>query len=233
MDGKAIERQAAIEGDRLRAIAAMLADAFHDDPMQRWLFPDESRRRRRLSRFFELDIRHRLNRRSVMLLAGGGGGVAFWQPPGPWGPPLHRAPAIAPAFLSVLRHHPVLAARTLREVARHHPATPHWYLSHLGVAPDRQGEGLGGALVTAGTDLADAEGMGAYLETTNPDNLAFYRAAGFETARTVEVRGAPEVWLMWRPPRPPGTRETDAGTRLRPGVHQAAETLAATTGSGS
>jgi ribosomal protein S18 acetylase RimI-like enzyme/cytochrome c2 len=181
-------------------VSEMLADAFHEDPMQRWLFPIEQRRHAQLSRYFRLDIRHRLNGRSVVHLADGCAGVAFWHPPGSWAPPVRALPAIAPALLSVALHHPVSAPKVLREVMRAHPMVEHWYLSHLAVAPDRQGTGFGGALVRAGLNRADSAGVGAYLETTNPDNLDFYRSLGFVLCGTVDLNAAPQVWLLWRPP---------------------------------
>ncbi len=195
-----IEALTALRGRAADAVSEMLADAFHEDPMQRWLFPVERRRRDRLSRYFRLDIRHRLNDRSVAHLADGGVGVAFWHSPGTWAPSVGAQLAIAPALLSVARHHPVAAPMLLREVMAAHPTVEHWYLSHLAVAPGRQGSGLGRALVRAGLSRADATGVGAYLETTNPDNLAFYRSLGFDLRETIEMKGAPEVWLLWRPP---------------------------------
>ena len=202
-----IEAFAAIEGRTLDAVAWMLADAFHGDPMQRWLFPFEPRRRARLARYFELDIRRRLNRRSIVHLADEAGGVAFWHPPGSWAPSPRALLGIAPAFLSVARHHPMRASRVLRGVIAHHPTTAHWYLSHLGVAPERQGAGVGRALVEAGLRRADSDGVGAYLETANPDNVAFYEAAGFGAVGTCREEGAPEIWLLWRPPTDASIRE--------------------------
>jgi ribosomal protein S18 acetylase RimI-like enzyme len=182
-----------------RAIAGLLADAFEADPMQQWLFPDDRRRPRRLRRFYELDLEHRLEGRCTVERSGSDG-VAFWHPPGDGATvPVRAALRLAPAFLSVAAHHPVAAVRVLAAVTAARPEEPHWYLSHLAVAPQAQGRGVGGRLLRAGLAGAEADGVGVYLETANPANLPFYGRHGLTQVGTVEVGSAPPVWLLWRP----------------------------------
>lgn len=182
-----------------RRLAGLLAEAFEDDPMQRWLFPNDHYRQRRLRRFYELDVRHRLEGRCAIDLAGSVG-VAFWHPPGDGATvPVRAAVRLAPAFLSVAAHHPLAALRCLAAVAEHRPAEPHWYLSHLAVTPAAQGRGIGARLLYGGVSRAVAGGVGVHLETANPANLGFYRSHGFREVGVVEVRDAPPVWLLWRP----------------------------------
>lgn len=177
----------------------MMAEAFEDDPMQRWLFPDDRRRRRRLRRFYELDIRHRLNGRAHPHCAGDDG-VAFWHPPVDADTvPFFAALRISPAFTSVVAHHPIRAVQVLAEIVRCRPQEPHWYLSHLAVAPGCRGRGLGRELLEIGKANARADGTGVYLETANPSNLTFYARSGFREAGVVDHAGAPPVWLLWRP----------------------------------
>lgn len=187
--------------DDRRRLAPLLADAFEDDPMQRWLFPNARRRHQRLRRFYELDLRHRLEGRCAVDLDGLAG-VAFWHPPGDGATVSVRAGVrLAPAFVSVVAHHPVAAARTLAAVAARRPREPHWYLSHLAVAPGTQGRGVGGRLLQAGVERAVRDHVGVYLETANPANRGFYGARGFTEVGVVEVGSAPPVWLLWRPAR--------------------------------
>lgn len=196
-----------------RALAVLLADAFVEDPMQRWLFPNDRHRRRRLRRFYELDLRHRLEGRCTVERLGPEG-VAFWQPPGDRATvPVRSAVRLAPAFLSVAAHHPAAAMRVLAAVAAARPDEPHWYLSHLAVAPSAQSRGVGSRLLRAGLVRADAEGVGVHLETANPANLAFYARHGFCEVGSVEVRSAPPVWLLWRPAVRAGRHERAATRR--------------------
>ncbi|WP_433871724.1 GNAT family N-acetyltransferase [Saccharopolyspora sp. CA-218241] len=83
----------------------------------------------------------------------------------------------------------------------HRPREPAWFLGTVGVLPDRQGRGLGRAVVEPGLRAADEQGAPAYLETSLPGNVAFYRGLGFEVVAEVELPGGgPTTWAMSRPP---------------------------------
>jgi GNAT superfamily N-acetyltransferase len=88
----------------------------------------------------------------------------------------------------------------LFEAAR--PASPpHYYLSLLGSDPARRGNGYGMALLDHTLAQIDAEGMPAYLESSNPDNDARYERRGFR--RFGEFKrpdGGHTVAKMWREP---------------------------------
>jgi predicted N-acetyltransferase YhbS len=77
------------------------------------------------------------------------------------------------------------------------PATPHWYLSHLGVAPHMQGRGVGAALMRAMPPMRD--GAPAYLEC-KPGNVAFYERFDFAVSGEVTIDADLSVLTMWRPP---------------------------------
>ena len=185
--------------DQLQRVASVLAEAFQHDPMLKWLYPDPLHRRRRLERLYELDVRHRLNGNSIVFRAGNHG-IAFWQPPGTDPYSLRASLRLLPALISVVVHHPLKATRAAAEVYGRRPEEPHWVLNHLAVDATQRGRGTGRALVESGLRLADAEGAGAFLETSNPDNLGFYGAAGFEVIDQVDLDGVPTTWLMWRRP---------------------------------
>ena len=82
---------------------------------------------------------------------------------------------------------------------------PRWYLGVLGVAPERQGQGLGTRLMQPVLERADREGLPVTLETGQPRNLPIYRRHGFEVLRELPPPepGGPPVWTMRRPPRRP------------------------------
>jgi len=76
-----------------------------------------------------------------------------------------------------------------------------WYLSIVGVAPQHQGQGLGGTLVRPILDKADALGVPSYLETFTPKNRGFYRRLGYqEVSSLVEPVTGSEYWIMIREP---------------------------------
>lgn len=180
-------------------MTSVMAEAFRFDPMQVWLFPNERHRTARLRRAYELDVRHRLNGSATPVVVGGSG-IGFWHPPGSDRLTRSAALRVVPGYLSVAAQHPIRARRVLRQVLDRRPSESHWYLSHLAVDVGRQRAGIGRRLLDFGVERAANDGVGVYLETTNPTNLAFYDTAGFRQVGIVRVIGAPPVWLLWRPP---------------------------------
>ncbi|MDQ3481639.1 MAG: GNAT family N-acetyltransferase [Actinomycetota bacterium] len=182
------------------ALGRVLSQAFFDDPVYSWLFPNPANRRRQLHAFFKREIRYRLRTTQVILDAEHRA-VAFWHPPGTWNSSV-RAVGVVPAFVSLIGPRAWRAYRLLLDVDARHPSDAHWYLSHLAVSSSVRSLGIGTQLVCAGLELADADATGTYLETANPANVAFYRRNGFESTGTVTVAGAPAIETMWRPPHP-------------------------------
>jgi len=79
---------------------------------------------------------------------------------------------------------------------------PHWYLCELGVDPDRQGKGIGSALIRPVLNRADAECLPCYCETCTGRAVAFYEKHGFRVAHTADVpSGGPRFWALKREPR--------------------------------
>ena len=89
----------------------------------------------------------------------------------------------------------------LRTWSRHDPDEAHWHLGPVGVLPDRQGGGVGSALMEAFVARVDDDGSAAYLETDKPENVGFYERFGFETTGEDQVHGV-DNWFMWRAARP-------------------------------
>ncbi len=78
-----------------------------------------------------------------------------------------------------------------------------WYLSILGVAPQRQGQGLGRILLEPTLHAADRSGVHCFLETFNGAALRFYRRLGFdEVAEHLEPTTRARYWIMLREPHP-------------------------------
>ena len=88
------------------------------------------------------------------------------------------------------------------ELRRRDVPERHWYLWVLGVEPERQGQGIGGALTQPVFARADAEGLPCYLETDKPDNVPFYRKHGFAVVEEEDLpNGGCHFWTMKRPSR--------------------------------
>lgn len=189
--------------DEAGAVARTLTRAFHDDPVQRFLFPEEHVYRRRALANFELIVRRTLTIGTVYV-AGEHAGAALWLPPG--GDFLDGWRGRLFGLQSVLMVRGALgrAGRLFRALARHHPHEPHWYLPVLGTDPAHQGRGVGSAILAPALARADADGLPAYLESSKEKNLPFYQRHGFEVVSTLEIEDGPTLWPMLRKPRARG-----------------------------
>jgi ribosomal protein S18 acetylase RimI-like enzyme len=176
-----------------------LARAFWADPFLVYFYPDEMVRRQRIRRFFDLVWRANMDD-GYIEVAAAGDAAALWRRAGRWRIPrramLAQLPRMALAYGPAAGR--VLAS--LRCMERHHPAEPHWYLMTLGTDPAAQGRGLGRALVRAGLDRCDADGLPAYLESGSAANIPFYEGLGFGLLAEVTVPGGPTFFPMWRAP---------------------------------
>ena len=184
-------------------VGAALADAFRDDPVIGWLIPvDVNNREQRLHTFFTSMSRSYLRRNKNVYLAGDGAGAALWSAPGSWAlPPSEIARESVPAFRA-FGSNLLRALRTQLEVESEHPKDPkHWYLGYLGVRCDSQGNGIGSLMLREVLDQADAEGVPAYLESSNEKNLSLYERHGFAVTKSYPALGrGPTIWRMWREP---------------------------------
>jgi ribosomal protein S18 acetylase RimI-like enzyme len=185
-------------------MATALALAFADDPLMQWLFgADPPRPTRYTETFFRHEGRRHLKHPTVYT-ADGHPGAAYWDPPGHWKTSMLGMLPLAPTMVRGIGPRLVKALRGLARLEKAHAQHPdHYYLAVLGTRPDRQGEGIGSALMAPVLATCDGEGLGAYLESSKEANIPFYRRHGFEVVGEVAFPGGPSVWPMWRDPRPP------------------------------
>jgi ribosomal protein S18 acetylase RimI-like enzyme len=128
----------------------------------------------------------------------GGGGAALWLPPG-----VHIDDDTVAAVMEATVSPERLSAlgAVLEQTAQYHPSEPHWYLPLIGVDPFRQSKKYGSALLRHALRLCDEGHMPAYLESTNPLNVSFYKRHGFETLGAVAVNSSFSFVPMLRPAR--------------------------------
>jgi GNAT superfamily N-acetyltransferase len=179
----------------LADVTATLTAAFAADPLWRWAFP----RLEDLEVLWRFMIGSALRYRWVRLLDGCTA-ATLWIPPG--GTELtEQEQAELPALLARLigdRASEVLELMDRLEAAHPHDR-PHFYLSLLGTDPAHRGKGLGMALLAENLALIDAEGMPAYLESSNPVNNRRYESVGFVAVGELSTPDdAHVVTTMWR-----------------------------------
>jgi len=204
IEGKRNEKPRIVEAvatDR-KSIADALADAFFDDPVMTWILHDADDRHRPLTGLFATLLRMHYQPLGTVWTTPDFDGAALWAPPGRATVPSMTILRYIPQILGALGRHSVRALRALNHVEHFHPKEPHWYLGVLGTRKVSQGKGIGSALMGPVLGRCDDEGLPAYLESSKPSNIPFYRRFGFEVTGEIELPGGgPPVWPMWREPQ--------------------------------
>jgi ribosomal protein S18 acetylase RimI-like enzyme len=184
------------------SLAEALARAFNDDPGFSHLLRDPGDRTERLRMFFDTELRGIGVPFGLAWTTDDVVGGAIWLPPDAWRVPVTTTLRELPPMASVFGRRLVLAFRSrLRMEGRHPRKPPHWYLAVMGVVPERQGRGLGTALMRPGLGILDAQRIPAYLEASTPRSRELYRRNGFEVIGEFNLPGGgPPLWRMWREP---------------------------------
>jgi len=178
--------------------------AFADDPVANFMFAGARRRRRGLRCFFNSQIGRQYLPGGHVYTTEDRAGTAVWGSPERPRNGLAELRQLLPTAPFLLSARTVRAIRLLVEVDGLHPKEPHWYLATLGTAPERQGQGIGSALLRAMLARVDEEGSPAYLESSKERNVSLYARFGFEVIDELQsAPGNPKLWRMWREPRVP------------------------------
>ncbi len=187
-------------------ICRTLVRAFADDPLVRWMIPDdEAYAGRDGDAFFRLVGRRWFDTGEVWTTPDCVA-ASVWGAPDPGPLPDIVSAELGALYMGFDSATQARMAAVSAAVNAHRPAEPYWYLQFLGTHPDWQRQGFGTALMAPVLERADAEGLGQYLETATDDDIAFYRARGFEVLEAFDVDDTAEpsrhpvtITTMWRP----------------------------------
>ena len=194
MEVPEVRTLASDERDRAIAVQTM---AFSSDPMMRWLYPEAGDY---LEHFpaFAAAFGGRAFANDTAFVADDFGGAAFWLPVGvePDGE------AIAEVIQrSIGAERFAESVPMLEQMEHFHAKELHWYLPMIGVDPAHQGRGLGSALLRHALARCDAEGVAAYLESSNVANVPLYQRHGFDVIGEIQAGDSPVMVPMLRPAR--------------------------------
>jgi ribosomal protein S18 acetylase RimI-like enzyme len=185
---------------------AMVARAFHNDPVSIYVYPNAAERTRRLPLMFNIALRYTL-RYGEITTTPQITGAACWLPPESTTVSIERLLRTDALTTSLKMGLPALrrmnnSENYMRSTQRRCIVEPHWYLWVIGVDPACQGQGVGGMLLRAGLERADASGLPCYLETMNPENVPLYQKFGFTIASEGNIPSSSvRMWGMVRPAR--------------------------------
>jgi GNAT superfamily N-acetyltransferase len=179
----------------LDAATDVLAGAFEHDPLWSWAFTD----RVAMAKWWRLFVEEALRFPWVWVL-GDFAAVSVWIPPAE--AEMTEAGELRAEELihELAGVRPPMVLDLLERFEQAHPHDPpHYCLTLLGTDPQRRGNGYGMELLRQNLEVVDAEGMPAYLESTNPANLPRYESVGFRPHGSFErPDGQHTVSTMWR-----------------------------------
>lgn len=168
--------------------------AFSMDPMVRWSIPQPAKY---LAVFPAIAIAFGGTsfERKTAYVAEDFSGAALWLPPG--------ATSDEEALLEVFDQNVGNEVKQdlpgiFQQMEKFRPTQPHWYLPMIGVDPTSQGTGIGSAMMTEALKVVDEDGLIAYLESSNPQNISLYERHGFEVIGEIQSGSSPVLRPMLR-----------------------------------
>jgi len=183
-----------------------LVQAFYDDDLVCYMFPDEKFRKEFIAWTYERWLRLLMQFKSVFVDEEVQG-VAGCIPPSLY-PHIPFRHIIKAGFLQafpklICRNfwRPLRAYWDNQSRARSEVKEPTWILDILGVHPKSQGKGLGSALVQHLISCANRDGVPAYVITHKEKNIIFYEKNGFKllNKKYSLPGGPPTCSLFYRP----------------------------------
>ncbi len=186
-------------------VAAVLGEAFEDDPVIVGMVGAGADRRERATHLFTALLHAELGRGVVVDVArdtdGTILGAAVWERPDAAGATMPALLAQTRTFVRAVGLWGIPRALTARAaLGRVRPTSPHWYLGQIGVVAAVRGTGIGSGLLAHRLRQVDDLGSGSYLESSTERNRALYLRHGF-ASRGV-ITGVPDARpvAMWREP---------------------------------
>lgn len=181
-------------------LAQVIANAFFNLAVSRWLVPESRARRAIFPSYFRIFV-ERAFTDGLVLTTPARDAAALWISVGPEGQ--DEPPEGYDKELAILTGRHMARFKALDEAFdRHHPiGIPHEHLAILAVRPDRQRRGIGTSLLHARHAVLDRERTPAYLEASDPVKRDIYLAHGYvDLGVLIQLPDGPPMHPMWREP---------------------------------
>jgi GNAT superfamily N-acetyltransferase len=184
----------AAAADAVPHVAAVLADAFVEDPVFTWLLPGSLRRQSRLGTMFAAEMEQYVVPNGTVWTTAGYDGAVTELPPGAWEMPKSTTGKEAIKWVRAFGRRLPLAMRVQRAMAERHLREPHFYVRTVGVRTALQGQGVGSVLMQPTLERADSAGLPAYIEASSERSAALYERLGFDHMDVLELPdGGPPI----------------------------------------
>ena len=195
--------------DYVKEAIKVAGDAFQDDPVTIFSYPDETERKEKVQYGFYMiynyGIKHGLTYATSKNLEG----ITIWLPPD----------KVYPSTWTLMKYGGFYTMRKVGlkmkvmkrtmtvfkyEEERHKHLVPydHWYFQNIAVKPEEQGKGYGGLLISTMLKTIESEGLPVYVETNTEKAMSIYQKYGFEILEhgIIPKTDVP-LWCMLRKPR--------------------------------
>jgi N-acetylglutamate synthase-like GNAT family acetyltransferase len=188
----------ATKGD-VKDLSCVLARAFQNEPIHRWIVRDDTSWKRNSPRIFRVFLDNMI-RDGTVLTTEQLQGASLWSvPERPHGGLLSMI--LLPLLLTmILGKRAALLGREMEKLEKRRPREPHWYLMFLGTDPVWRGRGVGSALLSPILNRCDETRLQAYLLTATKENITYYEHHGFRVVDHTDIQEGPSAWSMIRHP---------------------------------
>ena len=177
-------------------IIDVMMRAFASDPVAQWIWPDSQQYQKYFPSFVRAFGGKAFTHGSAYYVDGYAA-AALWLPPN-FLPDDDMLSSVFQRSVSEQRQKDVISV--FDHMGHYHPSEPHWHLPLMGVDPLKQSKGFGSALMQHALVQCDRDNKLAYLESSSPRSVPFYKRHGFELLGTIQLGNSPPLFPMLRRP---------------------------------
>ncbi len=176
----------------VRRAAGVLASAFHDYPLLRYSFTDETQRGETALCYCQTVLYYGIRYGEAYATSPHMEGIAAWItsdhfPMTFWrnlrSVPLSVLISLGRAGASGMAH----PGRYIDAMHKRYAPFKHWFLLQVGVVPEMQRKGHAGKLLRPMLVRMDAEGLPCYTETMDEKNVGLYEHMGFSVMEEMAI----------------------------------------------
>ncbi len=192
--------------DDLIKACKVAGEAFKDDPIMVFTYPDSNEREQKSQYGFYMIYNYGIKYGLTYATSKNLEGITIWLPPN----------KVYPSTWAMMRHGVFYTMRKVGlkmkamkrtmtvfkyEDEKHKELTPfdHWYFQNIAVKPEEQGKGYGGLLIKTMLKTIESDELPVYVETNTEKSVSIYQKHGFEI---IEHGIIPEtdvpLWCMLR-----------------------------------
>jgi len=194
--------------DYVKEACKVAGEAFQDDPLMVFAYPDEKERKQKSEYGFSMLYNYGIKNGLAYATSKNLEGITIWLPPN----------KVYQSTWTMMRHGGFYTMRKIGlklkvmkrtiivfkyEEERHKDLAPydHWYFQNIAVKPDEQGKGYGGLLISTMLKTIESDGLPIYVETNTEKAMSIYQKHGFEILEHTIIPETPvPLWCMLRKP---------------------------------